>query len=161
MLNDLRFIIQQPFLFSLGSNINNRTKGAHTDLNENRASRALHASALHYTTASRLYYRLTYCTSPESGKAIRCICISNGCCLLGSFQAEGTRRQAAIALLNAESNLETENWSRTRGLLDGLKCYLDDTRALKQGEAVLSFSLRGSSRAHCDKEIRLMLPDLV
>lgn len=46
MLNDLRFIIQQPFLFSLGSNINNRTKDAHTGLNENSASRALYASAL-------------------------------------------------------------------------------------------------------------------
>lgn len=46
MLNDLRFITQQPFLFSLGSNINNRTKDAHTGLNENSASRALYASAL-------------------------------------------------------------------------------------------------------------------
>lgn len=68
MLNDLHFVIQQPFLFSLGSNINNRTKDAHTGLNENRASRALYSPA--HLTPCRLYYLLTYCTSPEPGKAI-------------------------------------------------------------------------------------------
>lgn len=44
-----------------------------------------------------------------------------------------------------------------RGL--SLKCYLDDS--LHKKGTVFGFSLRVTSRAHCDKKIRLMLPDLV
>lgn len=58
---------------------------------------------------------------------------------------------------DTEGNLEMENLNGERGL--SLKCYLDDS--LHKKGSVFSFSLRITSRAHCDKKISLMLPDLV
>lgn len=56
-----------------------------------------------------------------------------------------------------EHNLEMENWNGGTGLQ--LKCYLD--ASLHKKRSVFGFSLWVTSRAHCDKKISLMLPDLV
>lgn len=58
---------------------------------------------------------------------------------------------------DTEGNLEMENLNGERGL--SLKCYLDDS--LHKKGSVFGFSLRITSRAHCDKKISLMLPDPV